>query len=181
MRTIDRVIDIDLPLQAVYNQWTRFEDFPLFMEGVTNVRQGDCQHVHWEAQIAGCKKTWEAEIVEQEPDHCIAWRSTSGVKMAGRVEFDAVGGSCTRMYLHLDYEPEGVLESAVAALGFVKARVGSDLLRFKEFVENAIVLPDGWRGEIHRDEKPSATCDSSALGTTRMPPSGFWELQTSEG
>lgn len=181
MTTIDRAIDIDLPLQAVYNQWTRFEDFPLFMEGVTNVRQDDFQHVHWEAEIAGRKKTWEAEIVEQEPDHLIAWRTTSGVKMAGRVEFDAVGGCCTRLSLHLDYEPEGVLEKTVSALGLVKARVGSDLLRFKEFIENAIVLPDGWRGEIHQVERPSASFNSSEMGASRMPPSGFWELQRSQG
>jgi uncharacterized membrane protein len=172
MRTIDRFIEIDLPVQAVYNQWTRFEDFPLFMEGVTSVRQHDHQHVEWEARIGGRKKIWQAEIFEQEPDHCIAWRSMKGVKMSGRVEFDSLGNNCTRISLHLDYEPEGILEKAASALGFVKARVCSDLLRFKEFIENAVVLPDGWRGEIHEGGVASASYNSSDLGEPRMSASG---------
>jgi uncharacterized membrane protein len=148
METIDQVIDIDLPLQTVYNQWTRFEDFPLFMQGVTGVRQVDPLRVEWQVQLGVWKKAWQAEIIEQEPDECIAWRSTQGVETSGRVDFGAMGAKCTRIYLHLNYEPEGMIEKAAAVLGLVKARVACDLQRFKEFIEEAVVLPDGWRGTI---------------------------------
>lgn len=148
METIDQTIDIDLPLQTVYNQWTRFEDFPLFMQGVTRVRQLDYQRVEWQATLGGRVKTWLAEIYEQEPDECIAWRSTNGVETSGRVDFGSMGANCTRIYLHLNYRPEVGLEKAASALGLVKARVVGDLLRFKDFIEGAVVLPEGWRGAI---------------------------------
>lgn len=148
METIDRTIDIDMSVQTVYNQWTRFEDFPLFMKGITGVWQLDCKRVKWNARLGGRTKTWQAEIIEQVPDECIAWRSTHGVETSGRVDFASVGAKCTRIYLHLNYEPEGFFEKVGAALGLIKARVASDLLRFKEFIEEAVVLPDGWRGTI---------------------------------
>jgi uncharacterized membrane protein len=160
METIVQVIDIDLPLPTVYNQWTRFEDFPFFMQGVSHVRQLDHQRVEWQVKLGGRNKTWEALIFEQEPDQCIAWRSISGVKTSGRVDFGALGEDCTRIYLHLNYEPEGIFEKTAAALGLVKARVASDLLRFKEFIEDAPALPDGWRGTIResaRNEDEVAT------------------------
>ncbi len=148
MEIIDQAIHIDLPLQTVYNQWTRFEDFPLFMNGVTEVHQQDCNRVEWQVTLGGKKKTWLAEIIEQVPDACIAWRSTNGVETSGRVVFTSLGMDCTRVHLHLNYKPEGVFEKAAAALGLVKARVVGDLLRFKDFIEGAVVLPDGWRGTI---------------------------------
>ncbi|MDZ4403644.1 SRPBCC family protein [Prosthecobacter sp.] len=150
METIDQVIDINLPVQDVYNQWTRFESFPFFMEGVQSVRQLDPQRLEWEVQMGGKKKTWQAEIYEQEPDQCIAWRSTSGAKTSGRVDFCVLeDDKQTRIFLHLSYEPEGLAEKTAFALGLVKARVKGNLLRFKEYIEDAIFLPEGWRGVIH--------------------------------
>lgn len=148
MEIIDQAIHIDLPLQSVYNQWTRFEDFPLFMDGVTEVHQMGCDRVEWQVKVGGRKKTWLAEIIEQVPDACIAWRSMNGVETSGRVVFTSLGMNCTRVHLHLNYKPEGIFEKAATALGLVKARVVGDLLRFKDFIEGAVVLPDGWRGSI---------------------------------
>lgn len=165
MEIIDQAIHIDLPLQTVYNQWTRFEDFPLFMNGVTEVHQQDCNRVEWQVRLGGRKKTWLAEIIEQEPDACIAWRSTNGVETSGRVVFSSIGTDCTRIHLHLNYKPEGIFEKAAAALGLVKARVVGDLLRFKDFIEGAVVLPDGWRGTIgggsHCREETARSTNSS--------------------
>ncbi len=163
METIDLIIDIDLPVQSVYNQWTRFESFPFFMEGVQSVRQLDRQRLQWEVKIGGRKKTWQAEIYEQEPDQCIAWRSTSGARIAGRVDFIAVEDNQTRIFLHLDYEPEGLVEKTAVALGLVKARVAGDLLRFKEFVEDAICLPEGWRGSIHESSVREGAMTGASL------------------
>jgi uncharacterized membrane protein len=173
MEIIDQTIDIDLPLQTVYNQWTRFEDFPLFMQGVTGVKQLDCQRLEWQVRLAGWEKTWQAEIYEQEPDECIALRSTNGVKVSGRVDFGPLGANCTRLFLHLNYEPEGLLEKTAAAVGLVKTKVLGDLRRFKEFIEGAVVLPAGWRGSIgedgvHREEMaapppvPEARCHANS-------------------
>lgn len=162
METIDQVIDINLPVQDVYNQWTRFESFPFFMEGVQSVRQLDAQRLEWEVKLGGKKKTWQAEIYEQEPDQCIAWRSTSGAKTSGRVDFCVLeDDKQTRIFLHLNYEPDGLVEKTASALGLVKARVKGNLLRFKEYIEDAIFLPEGWRGVIHeqgarRQEKKMA-------------------------
>ena len=148
METIEQFIEIERPVRTVYNQWTQFEDFPAFMEGVKSVRQLDDKRLEWVADIAGKEKSWQAEIFEQEPDKRIAWRSMEGAMNSGRVDFEALDGDRTRLYLRLNYEPEGLLEKAGDALGLVTLRVKGDLQRFKDFIEELPSQREGWRGEI---------------------------------
>jgi uncharacterized membrane protein len=148
METIEKSIEVDAPLSAVYNQWTQFEEFPRFMEGVKEVRQLDDKRLHWHAEIAGKDKQWDAEIYRQEPDQSIAWRSTSGAQNAGEVRFSSVGGNRTMVTLNMSYDPEGVIENVADALGAVSMRVQGDLNRFKEFIEERGRETGGWRGEI---------------------------------
>jgi uncharacterized membrane protein len=159
METIEKTIDVDRSLRSVYNQWTQFEDFPQFMEGVKSVQQLDDKRLHWEAEIAGKRKSWDAEIFEQVPDSRIAWRSTTGAKNTGMVNFEAIDPGHTRVSMKLNYEPEGAAEKVGDMLGIVSARVSGDLKRFKEFIENRETPPEGWRGEIegrqvHPEGKP---------------------------
>ena len=148
METIEKSIEVDAPLSAVYNQWTQFEEFPRFMEGVKEVRQLDDKRLHWHAEIAGKDKHWDAEIYRQEPDQVIAWRSTSGAQNAGEVRFSSAGGNRTRVTLNMSYDPEGFVENVADALGAVSMRVQGDLNRFKEFIEERGRETGGWRGEI---------------------------------
>jgi uncharacterized membrane protein len=152
MATIEQSIEVNAPLRAVYNQWTQFEDFPRFMEGVKEVRQLDDKHLRWRAAIGGKDKEWEAEIVEQRPDERIAWTSRSGAWNAGVVTFHRIDDIRTRVMLQLDYDPEGPIENAADALGVVKARVKGDLERFKEFIERRGRETGAWRGEIEQGE-----------------------------
>src|ERR1044071_4276288 len=85
--TVEQSVEVDVPLRTAYNQWTQFEDFPRFMEGVREVRQTDDSHLHWRAQIGGKEVQWDAEITDQTPDQRIAWRSTSGPRNDGAVSF----------------------------------------------------------------------------------------------
>src|SRR5207248_1541450 len=130
-----------------YNQWTQFEEFPKFMEGVISVRQLDDKYLHWKAKIAGKEEEWDAEIYEQVPDRRIAWRSISGAKNAGAVHFEAIAPGKTRVSLALNYDPEGVLENVGQALGIVLMRVKGDLERFKEFIERLPEETGAWRGK----------------------------------
>lgn len=155
METIEKSIEVDCPVRSVYNQWTQFEDFPKFMEGVKSVQQLDDKRLRWEADIAGKTKTWDAEIFEQKPDERIAWRSTSGAMNSGMVNFASVDPNHTRVTMKLNYDPQGAVEKVGDALGVVSARVSGDLKRFKEFVENRKTPPEGWRGEIEgRNVRP---------------------------
>ncbi|MBI5033171.1 MAG: SRPBCC family protein [Chloroflexi bacterium] len=149
MAEIEKSIDIDLPVSTVYNQWTQFEDFPKFMEGVKEVRQLDDKTLFWRAQIAGKEEEWTAEIEEQEPDNRIKWRSTSGARNDGLVTFDKIGDGRTKVLLTFYYDPEGPIENTGDALGMVSRRVEGDLKRFKKFVEENQVETGAWRGEIH--------------------------------
>jgi uncharacterized membrane protein len=149
MEHIEKSIDVNAPLSAVYNQWTQFEDFPEFMEGVTEVRQLDDKRLHWKAKIAGKEKEWDAEIFEQTPDACIAWRSISGVMNSGKVSFQSLGPDKTRVNLKINYDPQGIVENLGGALGVVSARVQGDLNRFKDFIESRRTETGAWRGEIH--------------------------------
>jgi uncharacterized membrane protein len=148
MPTIEKSIDVDVPVRTAYNQWTQFEEFPRFMEGVKEVRQMSNDRVHWCAEILGKKEEWDARITEQKPDERVAWTSEGAAMNAGVVTFHKITPECTRVMLQLEYEPDGVVESAGSALGFVTRRVEGDLNRFKEFIESRGEETGAWRGTI---------------------------------
>jgi uncharacterized membrane protein len=148
METIEKSIEVSAPLEQVYNQWTQFEEFPKFMEGVEEVRQLDDRRLFWRAQIWGKTEEWEAEIYEQVPEERIAWRSITGAPNAGAVSFVAVTPEKTRVTLALNYEPEGAVEKIGDAIGLVSGRVEGDLKRFREFIEERGIATGAWRGEI---------------------------------
>ena len=152
MAEIEKTLAVNVPLRTAYDQWTQFATFPDFMEGVREVRQLDDRTLHWRAEIGGREREWDAVITQQVPDQVIGWRSTSGTTVAGNVRFEPDGPDRTRVALHMLYEPEGALESAVDALGFVGRRVEGDLERFKRFVEGRGEQTGSWRGEIHEPE-----------------------------
>lgn len=151
MERIQKSISVDCPLQAVYNQWTQFEEFPRFMEGVKHVTQLDDKRLHWEAELGGKHKEWNARITEQIPDHRIAWESESGENTSGIVNFQSEGTNRTRVNLELFYDPKGFVESAGDSIGVVSRRVENDLEHFKEFIENRRRETGAWRGTI-RDQ-----------------------------
>jgi uncharacterized membrane protein len=149
MPTVEETIEVRQPVRTVYNQWTQFEDFPEFMEGVERVVQLDDTRLHWVAEIAGAKREWDAEIVDQKPDQRVAWRSISGAENAGVVTFRPVGSDATQVTLKLDYDPEGLVEAAGEKLGFVHKRAEGDLKRFKQFIESRGTETGAWRGEVN--------------------------------
>jgi uncharacterized membrane protein len=152
MSQILESIDVDVPVRTAYDQWTQFEEFPRFMDGVESVRQLDDTHLDWTASVGGARKEWRAEITEQLPDQRIAWRSTSGAENAGVVTFHRLDDRRSRVTLQLDVEPEGPVESAGDALGFVRRRATGDLERFKEFIEERGTQTGAWRGEVPQDD-----------------------------
>jgi uncharacterized membrane protein len=144
-------IDVAVPVREAYDRWTRFEQFPTFMDGVDRVVQLDDKHLQWTATIAGREKQWTAEITDQTPDTRIAWKSTSGADNAGAVLFEPLGPDLTRITLKLVADPEGPVETVGAAVGLLERQVKGDLERFRDAVEAGGPV-DGWRGEIHGDE-----------------------------
>jgi len=152
MAAVEKSIDVDVPVRTAYNQWTQFEDFSRFMEGVKEVRQLDDKRLHWRAEILGKDVEWTAEITQQIPDKRITWRSTSGAFNAGSISFEPLGAEKTRLRLRIEYEPEGAAEKTGSAIGLVSARVERDLERFKDFIEGQGHETGAWRGEIHGQE-----------------------------
>jgi uncharacterized membrane protein len=148
METIEKSIEVECPLRTVYNQWTQFEEFPRFMQGVKKVTQLDDQRLHWEAEIGGKNKEWDARITDQVPDQVIAWKSEGGEYNTGAVNFRAISQNRTRINLQLTHDPEGIIEKTGDALGVVSSRVEGDLERFKEFIEKRCQETGAWRGII---------------------------------
>jgi len=148
MTTVDEQIDVDRPISTVYNQWTQFEDFPRFMEGVESVHQLDDVQLHWKASIGGVEREWDAMIVEQEPDRIISWQNTTGATNRGVVTFTPLGPEQTRVDFHLEFEPDGAVEQVGDKLGMVSRRTKGDLQRFKGFIEGRGVETGEWRGAI---------------------------------
>lgn len=148
MARYDKSIEVDVPVRTAYNQWTQFEAFPRFMDGVEEVTQTDDTRLHWVANISGQRKEWYAKITEQIPDQRIAWRSEEGEMNGGMVTFEPMDNNRTRIHLMMEYEPEGFAENVGDALGFVSRQVDGDLDRFKEFIESRGVETGSWRGTV---------------------------------
>ncbi|HLX36311.1 MAG TPA: SRPBCC family protein [Candidatus Binataceae bacterium] len=150
MSNVQKSIDVNVPVSTAYNQWTQFEEFPRFMEGVKSVRQLDEKRMHWTTQIGGKEESFDAMIDQQVPDQRIAWHSTIGPKQAGVVTFHRLGDDKTRVMLQMEYEPQGFVEKTGDMLGAVSMRIQGDLDRFKKFIESRGSETGAWRGEIQR-------------------------------
>ena len=153
METIKETIDVNVPVGTAYNQWTQFEKFPKFMEGVESVTQIDDTHLGWAAKIGGARREWQAEIVEQVPDQKIAWRATSGSGPNGLVVFEPLGPDSTLITVEMSYEADGVMEQLGAKVGLDSRQVGADLERFKQLVETTGAETGAWRDEVHAGER----------------------------
>ena len=151
MATIEKTIDVQVPVSVAYDQWTQFEQFPQFMEGVVSVKQLDDKHMQWTAEVGGERHQWQAEIVEQQPDRLIAWRSVDGIPNSGRVEFEPIDEG-TRVTVEMEYEPEGMKEKVGAMLGIDGGQVEEDLERFRDLVESRETPTGAWRGTIESGE-----------------------------
>jgi len=148
MSTVEKAIDVNVPVRTAYNQWTQFEEFPRFMDGVEEVRQLNNRKLHWKADVGGKKKEWDAKITEQIPDHRIAWRSEAGDENGGVVTFHKLDDNKTRIMLQMAYEPANFVESVGDKLGFMSRRVQGDLDRFKKFIEARGQETGAWRGTV---------------------------------
>jgi uncharacterized membrane protein len=148
MASVTASIEVNVPVKTAYNQWTQFEEFPQFMDGVEEVKQLDETHLEWRAQIAGKEEHWKAEITEQKPDEIIAWQSTEGTSNGGRVTFQPDGPAKTRVQLDLIAEPHDMLEQAGTSVGLLDRQVKEDLKRFRDFIESRGAETGGWRGEV---------------------------------
>jgi uncharacterized membrane protein len=153
MATVEESIEVNVPVSTAYNQWTQFEDFPSFMEGVESVKQIDDTHLHWVAEIGGERREWDAEITEQQPDARIAWKATGGHGNSGVVTFKPLEQNSTLVTVRMEYVTEGLKEQLGSAVGADSRRVKGDLERFEEFVESRGRETGAWRGEVESSER----------------------------
>jgi uncharacterized membrane protein len=151
MTTVEQSVEVEVPVSTAYNQWTQFEEFPQFMEGVERIDQLTDDKLHWVTKIAGVEREFDATITEQHPDERVAWTTTDGPKQAGVVTFHKLDDQRTKVMLQLDFEPEGLVEQAGDKLGIVRSRVKGDLERFKEFMEKRGAETGAWRGDIQNN------------------------------
>lgn len=166
MSRIIEDIEVAVPIRVAYDQWTHFESFPKFMAGIDRVVQVDDKTLEWTATIAGVVKHWRAEIVEQQPDDLVVWRSLEGAHNDGLVRFEKLGPDRTKVILQLEVVPEGLVERAADALGVVEWRVRGDLERFRDLIEGGHVEDDLDAGETAAAEG-EARREPSAIGRPR--------------
>jgi uncharacterized membrane protein len=150
MSGVTESVDVAVPVRTAYDQWTQFEEFPRFMEGVKRIDQTSDTMTHWEVEIAGINREFDARITEQIPDERVAWTSTGGAKHAGVVTFHRLDDKHTRVTTQMEIDPEGVIEQAADKTGVLKLRVKGDLRRFKEFIESRGAETGAWRGNVER-------------------------------
>lgn len=160
MSRITSEIEIGVPVRAAYDQWTQFESFPEFMDGIDKVVQLDDTTLEWTATIAGVQKQWRAKVIEQRPDQLVAWKSIDGAPNDGSVRFQPISSDRTRVALTVDVTPEGAVEKIGDALGIVERQIEGDLERFRDYIEAKRVPTGGWRGDIHAGQEQSVPTGS---------------------
>jgi uncharacterized membrane protein len=149
MSRVIQTIDVDVPVTTAYNQWTQFEQFPSFLSFVKEITQQDDTHNHWNVDIAGSSREFDTVITEQIPDDRIAWTSTGGeVDHAGVVTFHKLSDTSSRVTVQIDWEPQGFVERAGAALDVPDRAVQAELQNFKEFIEASGTANGAWRGAV---------------------------------
>ncbi|MCW2619362.1 MAG: Polyketide cyclase / dehydrase family protein [Modestobacter sp.] len=152
MANVEKSIDVDVPIRQAYDQWTQFESFPKFMNGVERITQLDDRHTHWVTKIGGVEREFDAEITEQHPDERVAWKSTTGdTSHAGVVTFHKISDNTTRVMVQLDWEPQGIVEKVGAAVGVDDRQISADVKRFKQFIESRGTETGAWRGDVPRE------------------------------
>ena len=150
MASVTESVDVDVDVTTAYNQWTQFETFPKFMDGVESITQLDARHNHWKTKVGGIEREFDTEVVEQHPDERVAWKSTDGTTHAGVVTFHKLAPATTRVTVQLEWQPEGLTETVGAAIGVDDRQVKGDLKRFKSFIEHRGDESGAWRGEVPR-------------------------------
>jgi uncharacterized membrane protein len=150
LSTITESVDVDVNVTTAYNQWTQFESFPHFMDGVDAISQVDDTHTHWVVSMAGVRREFDATITEQHPDERIAWRSDDGPRHAGVITFHRLSDVTTRVTAQMDIDPDGFVENIADKLGVLNRRVKGDMTRFKDFIESRGTETGGWSGDVDR-------------------------------
>lgn len=173
MSNVIETVDVAVPVRTAYNQWTQFEEFPRFMEGVERIEQVSDTMTHWKIKIGGVEREFDAEISEQRPDERVAWHSVGGTGHAGVVTFHRLDDVHTRVTLQLDTAPEGLVENLGDKLGLVKRRAKGDMERFKEYIESRGVESGGYREEVEPPGQGSGAAPTTGTpGATGTPGSG---------
>ncbi|MFB0614389.1 SRPBCC family protein [Streptomyces sp. AGS-58] len=149
MSTVKEAVEVDVPVHTAYNQWTQFEEFPHFMEGVEEVTQLDARHSHWTTKVAGVRREFDTEIVDQLADERITWRTTTGdTRQKGTVRFERLDDSHTKVELVMEVEPSGAAEKVADMVGMIDRRVKGDMQRFKQYIEERGTESGAWRGRV---------------------------------
>jgi carbon monoxide dehydrogenase subunit G len=178
---VEKSIEVDVPLQRAYNQWTQFEQFPQFMAGVEQVKQLNDTMLHWVAKIAGVKREWDARILEQVPDRKVAWAATTGTTNGGSVYFEPLGPNRTGVRLVLEYDPEGFTEKVGDWLNIVSRQAQSDLEKFKEFIESRGAETGAWRGAVSGGSAAGDTPAGAGAGVGGAVRSGAQQPESAAG
>jgi uncharacterized membrane protein len=141
-----RAVTVNLPRPEVYAFWREFENFPRFMKHLESVTVLDSRRSHWVAKApVGTRIEWDAEIIADEPNSHIAWRSIGEAEVdnSGSVHFsDAPGDRGTEVLVQLSYDaPAGGLGKVVAKMfgEEPEQQVREDLRRFKAIIETDVI------------------------------------------
>ncbi len=164
MAIMTQSVEVAAPVRTVYGQLTLFEAYPRFCEEVETVRQYDDTHLHWVARIGGRPLEWEVEIMQQEPDRCIAWYNLSGARSGGRIEVQALDGGHTRIVLTVDALPDPAAGLAAPDAAEIARHIERDLLGFRDFIEALGAESGAWRGEVHDGQVTLRGRDAASQG-----------------
>jgi len=150
---IQRWTDVAVPVEKAYAEWTKFDQYPMFMHRVLNAERKGDDKVRFQEKIWFSKREWEGRITERRKNDRIVWKTTSGMSHKGVVSFHKLDENLTRVMIDMDFEPNGMIEKMASGLRFVKRAVQSDLARFKAYVEMKDAKGIEYRSSSEEKEK----------------------------
>jgi uncharacterized membrane protein len=136
MTVTKQSIDVDASAHSAYEQWSRFEELPRFMEGVQEVRRLNNARLKWVADVCGERVEWYGKVTEEVTDRRLAWESDDGLVNSGVVTFKELGPNKTRVTLEIEHDEERIAEAIAGRLAVGLGDVTEDLETFKEIIED---------------------------------------------
>jgi uncharacterized membrane protein len=145
MERTEKSLEINAPVEVVFDLYSDFEKFPEWMKSVKEVRRTGERLTKWTANAPLMNVEWEAETTAFEPNRRIAWRTVRGdVEMEGDVTFEETESGTTRLNISLGYEPPaGRLGSLVAHLlgSDPEKQIEEELKQFAQLAESRAAAP----------------------------------------
>ena len=158
MRRYERYVEIDAPVERVFDMFADFEAAPRWAGGVVDVRRTGRRTFRWVAETAlDIDVEWEAEVIVFAPDRRIVWRSVGGdIRADCEAVFSMTPDGTTLLRVVRGYDTPGGRTGRAVARFFGRhpeEQLEDDLAHFRRLAERPRRMGGGRVPRVVRVER----------------------------